>query len=427
MDLTVEGKVYNNGVFQDCCIGIKDGKIVAIKKILEGDCHIDFKNKLIIPSGIDIHVHFRDPGQTHKEDFSTGSKASAFGGISCVFDMPNTIPQTTTLQSLSDKISLAEKKSFIDFGVYAGISNNNIDNIENLSKRCNGFKIYLGSTTNSLKFDKKNLRMVLKSISQTEKPVLFHAEDYENLIKNSIKESSLIDHLKSRPSICEETSIRDIIIESKGLGLKAHICHVSSIEGLELLKKRPNNITCGVTPHHCLLSIEKKMGSSTFYKVNPPIRSSFDKESLFIGAKNGIIDVIESDHAPHTKEEKDVDFNLAPSGIPGVETTFPIMLYLAKKEVISFQRLISLLCERPAELLSIPKGRLDIGNDADFIVVDLKEECKIKSDKLHSKCGWTPFEDWNAIFPTHVFIRGEKLIEDYEIQVSQGFGSFVGE
>jgi dihydroorotase len=426
MDLTVEGKVYINGLFQNCCIGIKNGRISAIKKILKGDCHIDYKNKLILPSGIDIHVHFRDPGQIQKEDFSTGSKAALFGGISCVFDMPNTNPQTINLKNLAEKISIGEKKSYTDFGIYAGITNNNIDNIKDLSKKCCGFKIYLGSTTNSLKFDKKNLRAALKNISETDKPVLFHAEDEEKLVNSSIMENNLVDHLKSRPSVCEETSINDILVESKGLGIKAHICHISSIEGLEALNKRPNNITCGVTPHHCLFSIEKNMGSSTFYKVNPPIRSSFDKESLFNAAKNGLVDVIESDHAPHTKEEKGVEFNEAPSGLPGVETTFPIMLFLAKKDVISFQRVISLLCERPAELLNIPKGRFDVGSDADFVVVDLKDDCKIKSENLHSKCGWTPFEDWSAIFPTHVFVRGEKLIEDNGIQVSQGFGKFVG-
>jgi len=427
MDLIVEGKAYLNGVFQHCCIGIKDGKIYAIKKILKGNEHMDFDNNLILPSGLDIHVHFRDPGLTHKEDFSTGSMAAIFGGISCVFDMPNTIPQTTTMQNLSDKISIAEKKSFVDFGIYAGVTNNNIELIESLATKCSGFKIYLGSTTNSLKFNKKNLRFVLKKISQTEKFVLFHAEDDELLLKNSTSENNLVDHLKSRPSICEETSINDVILALKDLSLKAHICHVSSIEGLEAMKKRPNNITCGVTPHHCLLSIEKNMGSPTFYKVNPPIRSSFDKESLFNGAKNGLIDVIESDHAPHTKEEKDVNFDEAPSGLPGVETTFPLFLFLAKKEVISFQRIISLICERPAELLNIPKGKLEVGRDADFIVVDLKNDCRIKSDKLHSKCGWTPFEDWSAIFPTHVFVRGEKLLEDNELQVNQGFGSFVGD
>jgi len=427
MDLIVEGKAYINGIFQNCCIGVKDGKISAVKKILKGNEHINFGNKLILPAGLDIHVHFRDPGLTHKEDFSTGSMAALYGGISCVFDMPNTVPQTTSIQSLNDKISTADKKSFIDFGIYAGITNNNIDSIESLAAKCNGFKIYLGSTTNSMKFDKKKLRIALKKISQTEKIVLFHAEDDEQLLKNANEENNLMDHLKSRPSICEETSINDIILALKGLSLKAHICHLSSIEGLEILKRRPKNITCGLTPHHCLLSIDKNMGAPTFFKVNPPIRSSFDKESLFNAAKNGIIDVFESDHAPHTKEEKNVNFNESPSGLPGVETMYPIFLFLAKKELISFQRIISLICERPAELLDISKGKLEIGRDADFIVVDLKDDCRIKSEKLHSKCGWTPFEDWSAIFPTHVFLRGEKLIEDYEIQVSRGFGSFVGE
>jgi len=142
--------------------------------------------------------------------------------------------------------------------------------------------------------------------------------------------------------------------------------------------------------------------------------------------KNGLADILESDHAPHTLEEKDVDFDEAPSGVPGVETLYPLFLFLAKKEVISFQRLISLLCVKPANLLGIPKGRLDKGSDADFLVVDLKNESRIKSENLHSRCGWTPFEDWLAIFPETVFIRGEKVIEDNEIQVKQGFGKFVG-
>jgi len=210
MNLTIEGKAYVNGTFNDCCIGIKDGKISDIKKILKGDEHIDFGNKLIIPAGVDLHVHFRDPGMTHKEDFSTGSIAAAFGGISCVFDMPNTIPQTTNVQTLNDKIVSAGKKSYVDFGVYAGITNSNLNNIESLSKNCNGFKIYLGSSTNSLKFSKVNLRNTLKEISKTDKPVLFHAEDEELLIKNKGIESNIVDHLRFRPSVCEETSIKDI-------------------------------------------------------------------------------------------------------------------------------------------------------------------------------------------------------------------------
>ena len=426
MDLVIEGKAFINNVFEQCCIGIENGKIIEIKKILKCDNKLDFGNKLILPAGVDIHVHFRDPGMTNKEDFFTGSTAAAFGGVTCVFDMPNTIPQTTNVQTIADKIISAENKSLVDFGIYAGITNSNLNNIERLSKSSSGFKIYLGTSTNSLKFNKVNLREALQQISKTEKTVLFHAEDEELLAKNKGIENNLTDHLRVRPSACEETSIKDILLASQKLNLKVHICHLSSLEGLEILKNRLNNITCGVTPHHILLSAEKNIGSQTFHKVNPPLRSSFDKESLFNAARNGIVDVIESDHAPHTKEEKDTEFDEAPSGLPGVETMFPLFLYLAKKEKISFQRIISLLSRRPAEILDIPKGKIEIGNDADFIIVDFKNETKIRGDALHSKCGWTPFEDWPAIFPSHVFIRGEKLIEDSTIQVKQGFGKFVG-
>lgn len=426
MDLTIEGKAYINGEFQGCCIGVTDGKISDIKKILKGDEHLDFGNKLVLPAGIDVHVHFRDPGLTHKEDFTSGSLAAAFGGISCVFDMPNTIPPTTTTQSLSNKIVSAGKKSYVDFGIYTGITDNNIKNIESLAKKCSGFKIYLGSTTYSLLLPKEYLRVALEKISNTDSIVLFHAEDEELLSNNKDTETSLADHLRCRPSICEETSIKNVFQASAGLNLKAHICHLSSIEGLEVVKNRPHNFSCGVTPHHCLLSAEKNMGSQTFYKVNPPIRSSFDKESLFNAIKNGVIDVIESDHAPHTKDEKDTDFDSAPSGLPGVETMYPLFLYLAKKDMISFQRVVSLLCIRPAELLQVNKGKIEIGRDADLIVVDLKDESKIKSENLHSKCGWNPFEDWSAVFPEVVFVRGEKLIDEGEIQVKKGFGRFVG-
>ena len=426
MNLMIEGKAYVNGSFNDCCIGIKDGKISDIKKILKGVEHIDFGNKLIIPAGIDLHVHFRVPGMTHKEDFSTGSMAAAFGGISCVFDMPNTIPQTTTTHALSNKTISASKKSYVDFGIYAGVTDSNIDNIETLAKKCSGFKIYLGSTTDTLLFDKKHLKETLSKISKTNKIVLFHAEDNQCLIRNKANENSISDHLRFRPAKCEEVSIKDIFAASKGNNSKIHICHLSSCEGLELLRNRSKNVSCGVTPHHSLFCIEKNLNPQTHYKVNPPIRTSFDKESLFNSIKNGFVDIIESDHAPHTLDEKDVDFDSAPSGVPGVETMFPLFLYLAKKEVISLQRLISLMCERPAELIGIPKGKFEVGRDADFIVVDLKEDCKIKSENLHSKCGWSPFEGWSAIFPSHVFVRGEKLIEEHEIQVSQGFGRFVG-
>ena len=427
MDLTIEGKVYINGNFEDCCVGITDGRISAIKKILNGDEHYNFRGKAILPAGIDSHVHFRDPGLTYKEDFSTGTMAAVHGGISCVFDMPNTIPQTTTLQSLSDKIISAGKKAYVDFGVYAGITDSNIKNIDELAKKCCGFKIYLGGTTNSLQFSSNNLKETFDKIKSTNKPVLIHAEDNNCLTKHNLKENSLVDHMQSRPAECEETAIKNILKTSRATNTKIHICHLSSIEGLELLRKRSKNISCGVTPHHLLFTAQDDLKPQSHYKVNPPLRSNFDREALFDALKNGLIDILESDHAPHTLEEKDKEFNDIPSGLPGVETMFPLFLYMAKKETLSFQRLISLLCEKPAELLNIPKGKIEAGRDADFIVVDLKKDRKIKSENLHSKCGWTPFEGLPAIFPECVFVRGEKLIEDYEMLGAKGFGKFVGE
>jgi len=427
MDLTFEGKVYINGKFEQCCVGVTDGKISSIKKILKGDEHYNFRGKIILPAGIDVHVHFRDPGLTHKEDFSTGSMAAVFGGISCVFDMPNTVPQTTTVQNISDKITLASKESYVDFGVYAGITDSNIENIEELTKKCCAFKIYLGGTINSLRFSSNNLKEAFDRIKLANTPVLIHAEDDSCLIKHNLKENTLVDHMNSHPAECEEVAVKNILKLSRDINIKVHICHLSSIEGLNLLRNRPKNISCGVTPHHLLFSAQDNLKPQSHYKVNPPIRSNFDREALFDGLKNGLIDVLESDHAPHTFEEKDKEFNIVPSGLPGVETMFPLFLYMAKKEILSFERLVSSICEKPAELMNIPKGKIEVDRDADFIVVDLKKDCKIKSENLHSKCGWTPYEERLAIFPEYVFVRGEKLIEENEFLGAKGYGKFVGE
>jgi len=256
---------------------------------------------------------------------------------------------------------------------------------------------------------------------------MFHAEDQEMLSRIKNVENNLADHQKFRPASCEVTSIKDVLNAARGLNSKIHICHVSSIEGLELLKNRPSNMSFGVTPHHCLLKVDKNIGHKTFYKVNPPIRSDFDREALFNALKNTTADVIESDHAPHTKDEKEMMFDKAPSGMPGVETMLPIFLHLAKKEMISFQAVFSLCAENPAKLFNLSKGRIEAGADADLAVVDIKDENKIKSENLHSKCRWSAFEDWKAIFPKYVFIRGEKVIDNNEIQVNQGFGKFIGE
>ena len=426
MDLTIEGKLYHNGTFEQGCLGIEQGKIVAIKKSLKTDNHINVGNNLILPAGIDLHVHFRDPGFTHKEDFSTGSQAAAFGGISCVFDMPNTQPQTTSKLTLKEKTQVASEKSYVDFGLYAAVSDENIGRLVEISPFCSGFKIFLGGSTHSLQLSTKNLRVALLETNRTKKITLIHAEDEHCLRTHEDRENNLVDHLRCRSAECEESAIKAILSNSSGLSSPIHICHLSSCEGFEMLRTKPNNVTVGVTPHHLFFDVHSLNTKQTLYKVNPPIRSSFDRDTLWYGVNNQLIDIFESDHAPHTGEEKNVEFNDAPSGLPGVETMYPLLLSAMKKEQIKLSTLLALLCERPATLLNLPKGKIEVGRDADVIVVDLKKTEAITAEELHSKCGWTPFEGFPAIFPSTVFIRGEKVIDDHQMFVKQGFGKFVG-
>jgi dihydroorotase len=193
-----------------------------------------------------------------------------------------------------------------------------------------------------------------------------------------------------------------------------------------MLRKKPPNISVGVTPHHLFFDINTIDTKQTFYKVNPPIRSSFDRDALWYGVNHHFIDIFESDHAPHLEEEKDVEFNDAPSGLPGIETIYPLFLASIKKEQITLDTLLTSLCEKPAQLVNLPKGKIEVGRDADLIVVNMKKTKTINAETLHSKCGWTPFEGFPGIFPSMMFIRGEKVIDDQNILVKRGFGKKVG-
>jgi dihydroorotase len=294
-----------------------------------------------------------------------------------------------------------------------------------LAPRCSGFKIYLGSTTNAIRLDSSKLPAVFLILAKLKKIALVHAEQEKCLELHRMVESSLLDHVSAHPAVCEETAVKQILRLTKSIPAQVHICHLSSREGIKLVKNRPMNVSVGVTPHHLLFDYERVESHYTFYKVNPPIRARFDREALWKNLDAALFDVVESDHAPHTQKEKDEGFDKAPSGMPGVETMYPLLLALVKQDRLSFQRLIPLLCERPAKLLNVPKGKIEVGRDADLVVIDFKTMQPIRAEQLHSKSRWTPFEGWPAIFPEMVFLRGEKLVENHELQVKPGFGRFV--
>jgi dihydroorotase len=351
----------------------------------------------------------REPGLTAKEDFSSGTKAAAFGGITCVMDMPNTIPPTTTKRALEDKLDIASRKSWIDFGIFAGCISGK--DPTRLNKGVVGYKLYMGSTTGDLLVtEDDDIKSILDSVKESGRVLSIHAEDQAWLREGLAWD--LEGYAQNRPYQAETKAIERI--SSLSQYENVNICHISSKQGLELLKDSP--FTKEVTPHHLLLSSKKDLG--TMGKVNPPLRNEANRKELFEAFKEGIFDILASDHAPHTFAEKEDEFDYAPSGVPSVETSLPLMLLLVKKGTLDLPMLIRMASYRPAQLFNLSKGYIDVGLDADLMVVDPRRVSAIKGDRLHSRCGWTPYEGWEGVFPHSVMVRGRMVVED---------GAFTGE
>ncbi len=395
--MNLEGKIYYHGEIVEGAIEIEDGKIRRVKKSLPFAFRV---RGIILPGALDIHVHFREPGFTHKEDFYTGSMSAAFGGVTFVMDMPNNSPKILTAQDFVEKLRLVAPKANVDFSLYFMLSPLS----PGLEEINGAFKYYMGETT------------AVEGYVVEEYPknsfISVHAELNECIRKES---RDLRDHDKSRPESCEAMAVRTLL--GKG---KFHIAHVSGVDTVDMCKI--GGFTCEVTPHHLFLHRDMPLG--TWGKVNPPLRAKWMSEKLWEELLQGRIDIVASDHAPHTMEEKEDEFNIAPAGIPEVETYVPIFLYLVKQGKISMARAVEVLMERPGELLRVPKGKIEAGYDADLIVVDFKEVRKIRSRDLHYKCGWTPYENFYGVFPHRVYLRGEEIIEDYEF-VGERLGKFV--
>ncbi|MEM0448586.1 MAG: dihydroorotase [Methanomassiliicoccales archaeon] len=410
MELVVEGRAWFNGKLQHLCIGIDEGKIAEIRKTLKGDKNLDFNDRLILPAAIDVHTHMRDPGLTHKEDFSSGTIAALFGGVTCVLDMPNTKPPTLGRDEVIWKKEIASKKAWTDFGLFGGISESS--NPRRIADLVVGFKIYMSSTTGSILLaEDEGIRRAVEAIRPLNKVISVHAEDEHLLLKR--RDMSIVQHGESRPPQAEASAIARLAEHSKKA--KINICHVSCREGLSALEK--GKFTCEATPHHMLLDIST-CSRKGYCKVNPPLRSKEDREALLAAFAVGKVDILASDHAPHTPEEKEMEFDSVPSGVPGVETSFPLMMAQVRKGAISLERLVDAACTKPASIFGLNKGAIGKGMDADLMVLDPRQVSLVSARRVRSKCGWTPFEGHEAIFPQAVFLRGQLMVED---------GGLVGE
>ncbi len=412
-DIALSGRIYIAGELIDAAIGIKDGIIADVKKRIPGAR--DYGSKIILPARVDPHVHLRDPGFEHKEDFFSGTLSAAFGGVSCVLDMPNTKPFVYRYTALEEKNHIASKKAAVDYGLYVGMMNSVLD--EKALKRSPALKLFMAPTTGGVVNDMDDLALhyLLNIMNDYPQVPVFHAED-GSLIRNG-EAKGLKGHLRNRPNQAEGNAVKRLIETGKNL----HIAHITSREGAEALRSKKEGQTAEVTPSHLFLTVDSELENPAYAKVNPPVRTKKDRNALWEALLDGRIDMISSDHAPHTIEEKE-EFERAPSGIPGVETALPLILASVKKGMISFERAVEVLIENPAKRFCPNKGSMEVGRDADLMVIDMKDIREIKSEKLHSKAGWTPFEGMEAVFPEDVYVRGKRIIKDGNFEGERGFG-----
>lgn len=412
---------------QKCSIGVEDGKIVSIQKLPSpADETIDIQGRIILPGLIDAHVHMRDPGLTYKENFKTGTQAAAAGGFTTVLDMPNTQPPTNTAQDFKNKLKIAESKAIVDFGLHAGTANlEEIPLLGDLNPA--SFKVFMDLHDDEFLMNLFSEIADLNQSTKTDHMVSIHAEDqeivkrYTQIKKSEICSDSMI-YADARPPLAEDVAVSKVILMAKEFNLRIHICHASTEKSLQLIQNAKTegvNISSEVTPHHLFLDSSYLKKFANFAKTNPPLRSNVKKINLGDLSKT---DIIGTDHAPHTIAEKKKNVWDAPPGIPGLETALPLLLNQINLGKISFHDLRRLLCENPAKLFKIEnKGQIMEGMDADFVVVDMKKELTIDSDKFYSKAHYSPFNGMKITgVPTMTILRGEVIMKDSEVFKATG-------
>lgn len=438
-DLAVSnGRIYTPDGLKSIEIWIKEGRIAALGGPHRAAERIDAHGMLVLPGCIDAHVHFRDPGQTYKEDWLTGSTSAAAGGVTTVIDQPNTDPRTLDRRSFELKLELARARSVVDYCINGGAGK--IEELKRAGAQAIG-EIF------SYEHSDPELVRILAETKKLGLLAAVHAED-GSIIREKTKElfgrQDPPVYSLARPVEAEIRAIEKVIAWSDNL----HICHLSSGQGLNLIERTRREqrekenatagleraahnktnfkLSCEVTPHHLLLNVDDYKKQGTFLKMNPPLRSQADNDRLWEGLRAGSIDILASDHAPHLPEEKGEDIWEAPAGVPGVETTLPLMLFAVRRNLLSLKRLVDALATGPARIFGLAgKGAIRVGKDADLVMVDPKKVVEIRADRLHSRADWTPYEGMKAIFPRMTIIRGTVVWGD-DLEVQPGFGRFQG-
>ena len=422
LDLIIKnGQCFVDGGLKNVDVAIIQGKIHKIGQITDQAKEIiDAEGQIVLPGCIDTQTHFREPGSTDTEDLHSGSRAAIAGGITSVFEMPNTNPPTSNMRELQRKLDLAKKRMYCNYAFYFGATANNSEDLSSLSglEGCCGIKLFAGSSTgNLLVAEEDDIDKVFKNSS---KVVAVHSEDEAILKVNKklIKNGDVHTHPVWRSAECAMSSTRRIVRIAEKYNKKAHVLHISTKEEIDFLSQHKGNITFEITPQHLTLfapDCYDRLG--TYAQMNPPLRDKSHYDRLWFAVKNNLNDTIGSDHAPHLIENKNKEYPNSPSGMPGVQTLMPVMLNHINEGRLSLNQLINFVCENPVKIFGIKnKGFIREGYDADFTIVDMNKTIEIKNKNIESKCGWSPFDGYKFKgTPVFTIIGGEIKMKEGKI------------
>ena len=410
-------------------IRTSDEKIVELAENLlpePGEWVIDASRRFVLPGFIDSHVHFREPGGTHKEDFFTGTQAALVGGVTTILDMPNTQPPTDSRDRLAEKAVLASMKAVVDYGFYLGATDSNVEEASSISDSIVALKLYMGSSTGSLLVTDFAPLYRHFSTFPLHKPIVVHAEDEQSLKYFSALNPK--DHNQSRPAVSAQIAVSRALAIAEKTGRTLHIAHTTTARELELIREAKHkgvHVTCEVTPLHLFLNEDDQHRLGNFGKVNPPLRAESDREALWTYFDT--IDTIATDHAPHTREEKNQSYEQAPSGMPGVQTMLPLLLTAASEGRVRLNEIVKRCVVHPAHIFGLKnKGALEAGKDADIVLVNPDVEYELTDEQMLSKCGWTPFAGRKVKGRIEqVFIRGSLAYDEGVCLVKPGSGKPV--
>ncbi|ANC53861.1 dihydroorotase [Brevundimonas sp. GW460-12-10-14-LB2] len=423
-DLIVRGgEVANHAGRGPADVGVIDGKIAFIGDLSQASAGevLDATGLTVLPGVIDTQVHFREPGLEWKEDLETGSRAAALGGVVAVFEMPNTNPNTTDPDTMADKLARAKDRMWTDHAFYVGGTHENADYLGELERLpgCCGVKVFMGASTGDLLIaDDEGVRKVLSNVRRR---ATFHSEDEYRLVERRglARTGDWTSHPEVRDAESAIRSTRRLVGLAKETGARIHVLHVTTRDEMDYLRFHKDVATVEITPQHLTLvgpEAYERLGS--YAQMNPPIRSQEHVDALWLwGMQQGVADVLGSDHAPHTREEKAKPYPASPSGMPGVQTLVPLMLTHVANGRLSLERFIDLTSAGAQRVFGTAnKGRMAVSYDADLTIVDLKAKRTITHDQQATRCGWTPFDGMEATgWPMATIVRGRVVMQDGEL------------